>query len=125
MSRRFALVTVLLVAAGSFLVGLIVAGSLTPAPAVSRPSRPLSSIPTAAARLVSTSSLVNFADVAERLNPAVVNIDATSRGGGSPTDEGDLAGPPSRDGDGHPWEHPNRGEDLEAPRRGTGSGVVI
>ena len=44
MSRRFALVTVVLVAAGSFLVGLIVAGSLTPAPAVSRTTRP-SSVP--------------------------------------------------------------------------------
>ena len=40
MSRRFALVTVLLVASGSFLVGLIVAGSLTPAPADSRTNVP-------------------------------------------------------------------------------------
>ncbi len=36
MSRRFALVTVVLVATAAFLVGLIVAGSMTPAPADSR-----------------------------------------------------------------------------------------
>ena len=123
MSRRFALLTVLLVAAGSFLVGLIVAGSLTPAPAVSRTVRP-ASVPSGSARLASTSSLVNFADVAERLNPAVVNIDATSRGGGAPPDDSDLSGTP-RDGDGHSWEGPGRGEDLDVPRRGTGSGVII
>jgi len=120
MSRRFALVTVLLVAAGSFLVGLIVAGSLTPAPAVSRTTRP-ASLPSATARLASTASLVNFADVAERLNPAVVNIDATSRGGST----GDDGEPPvPRDGS-RPWEHPSHGDDLDVPRRGTGSGVII
>jgi S1-C subfamily serine protease len=122
MSRRFALVTVLLVAAGSFLVGLIVAGSLTPAPAVSRTTRP-SSVPSATTRLASTSSLVNFADVAERLNPAVVNIDATSRGGQNPGDS-DQPGPPAEDYS-RPWEAPNRGDDLDVPRRGTGSGVII
>jgi serine protease Do len=122
MSRRFALVTVLLVAAGSFLVGLIVAGSLTPAPAVSRTTRP-ASVPAAAARRASASPLVNFADVAERLNPAVVNIDATSRGGQNPEDT-DLSGPPAERYS-HPWEAPNRGDDLDVPRRGTGSGVII
>ena len=123
MSRRFALVTVLLVAAGSFLVGLIVAGSLTPAPAVSRTTRP-SSVPSAAARLASTSSLVNFADVAEQLNPAVVNIDATSRGGGQNPEDSDSSGPQT-EGYSHPWEAPNRGDELDVPRRGTGSGVII
>jgi serine protease Do len=122
MSRRFALVTVVLVAAGSFLVGLIVAGSLTPAPAVSRTTRP-TSVPPAGVRLASSSSLVNFADVAERLNPAVVNIDATSRGGGQPSEDTDTSAPP-RDGSARPWE-PNRGDELDVPRRGTGSGVVI
>ena len=124
MSRRFALVTVLLVAAGSFLVGLIVAGSLTPAPAVSRTSRPSSSL-TASARLVGgVPALVNFADVAERINPAVVNIDATSRGGAPDGEDGDEGAPP-RDGYVHPWENPNKGGDLDVPRRGTGSGVII
>ncbi len=83
MSRRFALVTVVLVATAAFLVGLIVAGSMTPAPADSRTTRP-----TRTASAVRTSSLapalVNFADVAEQINPAVVNIDATSRGSARP-----------------------------------------
>src|SRR5688500_9631502 len=40
----------------------------TPAPAIKRP-------------VAGAPGLVNFADVAERLNPAVVNIEATTRAG--------------------------------------------
>ena len=111
MSRRFALVTVSLVATTAFLVGLIVAGSLTPAPAGST-TPPLPPGP-AAASLRSTfgpPALVNFADVAERLNPAVVNIDASSR-----TPDEDRSG--YQEG----W---GRGEG-DAPRRGSGSGVIV
>src|SRR5688572_22098123 len=111
MSRRFALVTLVLVATTAFLVGLIVAGSLTPAPADSRTMRA-----THAAGPMRTASasptLVNFADVAEHINPAVVNIDATSRGTRDDRDE--RSGPP--------WES-DRGD--SSPRRGTGSGVII
>src|SRR3954451_16800148 len=78
MNRRFVLVTLALPATAAFLVGLIVAGSLTPTTARSdnrgAPVRPV------AARTVSTAGGVNFADIAERINPAVVNIDATWRG---------------------------------------------
>ena len=110
MSRRFAVVTVSLAATTAFLVGLIVAGSLTPAPASSTP------VPVATlepARLPpGPPALVNFADVAERLNPAVVNIDAASRGG---EDQ-----PETRYG----WNGaPPGGSD--APRRGAGSGVIV
>ena len=117
MSRRFALVTVVLVAAGSFLVGLIVAGSLTPAPADSRTSR-TPAVLTAVHAGGAPGSLVNFADVAERINPSVVNIDAMS-----------LVAPtarrtPERNGFVHPWETPHQ-NDIESPRRGTGSGVII
>jgi serine protease Do len=111
MSRRFALVTLVLVATTAFLVGLIVAGSLTPAPADSKTMRA-----THAAGPIRTASasptLVNFADVAEQINPAVVNIDATSRGTRDDRDE--RSGPP--------WES-DRGDN--SPRRGTGSGVII
>ena len=114
MSRRFALVTVLLVASGSFLVGLIVAGSLTPAPADSRTSR----LPAAVSGRTAAVTLVNFADIAERINPSVVNIDATS-----------LA--PARrrrqwhkNGYAHPWESPHD-RDIATPRRGTGAGLII
>ena len=111
MSRRFALVTVVLVATAAFLVGMIVAGSMTPAPAVSRtPGTPLAAGPSRGG--AAAPSLVNFADVAEVINPAVVNIDATSRAGGG-TGE-DSAVPP--------WES-ERGQGV--PRRGTGSGVII
>ena len=81
MTRRFIAVTIGLAATVSFLVGLIVAGTMTPAPASSAPEpRPAKTraAHTAAAGAVATS----FADIAERLNPAVVNIDATSRGDG-------------------------------------------
>ena len=80
MSRRFALVTVSLTAIAAFLVGLVVASSLV------RPSRSStvsrtgqSAIQAAPAMGRVTAGGVNFADIAERLNPAVVNIDATSR----------------------------------------------
>ncbi len=111
MSRRFALVTVVLVATAAFLVGLIVAGSMTPAPAVSRTPRASAARPAATTRGLASPALVNFADVAEHINPAVVNIDATSRpAGGGQTPEGVPA----------PWER-----DDDGPRRGTGSGVIV
>jgi serine protease Do len=116
MSRRFALVTVLLVASGSFLVGLIVAGSLTPAPADSG-TRSQAPMPAATRSALGPPVLVNFADVVERVNPAVVNIDATSLGSGDPEEEGSS-------GYVHPWGAPRR-RDLTITRRGTGSGVII
>jgi serine protease Do len=82
MSRPFAFVTLVLTAAMAFVIGLIVAG--TAAPALSRPqsiAAPASAIaPTASAPARAAAGLVNFADVAERMNPAVVNIEATTRG---------------------------------------------
>ena len=103
MSRRFTLVTVGLTAVVAFLVGAIVAGGfLRPevgaqglgagrvlAPTAATISSPRAALP----------PLVNFADVVERVNPAVVNIDATSDSSGGP-----------------------RGD---APRRGAGSGFII
>jgi len=68
---------------------------------------------------ISTPTSINFADIAARLNPAVVNIDATARarrarrlveeGGrrGGPVDPFDL------------------GRRPDAPRRGTGTGFLI
>src|SRR6478736_6105503 len=115
MSRRFALVTVLLVASGSFLVGLIVAGSLTPAPADSRTSR----LPAAASGRTAAVTLVNFADIAERINPSVVNIDATSL-----TPASEDGGTVDKNGYVHPWESPHD-RDIAKPRRGTGAGLII
>src|SRR6266849_10502215 len=83
MSRRFTYVTVALTALVAFLVGAIFAGGLMPSSAVMSGSpkvgavRP--SVHTPAAAPVAA-SVISFADIVERINPAVVNIDATSRG---------------------------------------------
>src|SRR5438874_2510095 len=125
MSNRFTLVTLALTAVVAFLVGAIFAGGLTPASVltgtvknvVARPaSRPIGS--------AASGALVNFADVVERINPAVVNIDSTTRGR-------DLRGRRGRTGsDQDPFEGPfdfsiPRNHDQNAPRRGAGSGFII
>jgi serine protease Do len=111
MSRRFAVVTVGLAAVSAFLVGLIVAGSYVPTSARSRETA--RAITSRAPALAAGAGAVNFADIAERLNPAVVNIDATSRG---------------RLPEGHPpvtEPTPGNPHGGDLPRRGTGSGFVI
>jgi serine protease Do len=61
---------------------------------------------------------INFADIASRLNPAVVNIDATARARRARRliDEGVRRGPVD------PFDLGRRGD---APRRGTGTGFLI
>jgi len=122
MSRRFTLITVALTAVVAFLVGAIFAGGVG-RPAVSAaPSKPA-----VAPRPMTTASpaapLVNFADVVEKLNPAVVNIDATSPGRESRRRRGrtsDIPDPPDS-----PFEFGPRQDRGDAPRRGAGSGFII
>lgn len=119
MNRRFALVTIVLTGTIAFLTGLNVSGSLQPpssvvaAPAASDGStttrRPPERVPAGA---------ISFADIAARINPAVVNIDATSRGRMGPPD-----GPPEADPFKDGPEDPSPGR--RAPRRGAGSGFII
>ena len=78
MARRFLVVTVCLVATVSFLVGLIVAGSTMPAPAQSAPPSVRGSALRATATPTTGPMTNSFADIAEQLNPAGVNIDATT-----------------------------------------------
>jgi serine protease Do len=120
MTRRFVAVTVSLTATVAFLVGLVVAGSMTPAPAMSAPDvRPA---PTKAAAVTTlTSGSVSFADIAERLNPAVVNIDATSRGDGRPRRRTGGALPDLPD----PFDRQQAPPDRDGPRRGAGTGFII
>ena len=127
MSRPFALVTLSFAAMTAFLLGLIVAGwapldgrrsqpaqpraqhasasqpDEAPEPAAAEvieraPLAVLSPVTTPAAM---AAGLVNFADVAERINPAVVNIEATTRSAGTngrrrrEQSEGNLQGPSS------------------------------
>jgi serine protease Do len=62
--------------------------------------------------------VVNFADVAERMNNAVVNIDSTSQGGDGRDPRGLL-----HRGDGSGEAPAPR--DLDIPRQGSGSGFII
>src|SRR5262245_5207871 len=118
MTRRFLIAMVCLTATVAFLVGLIVAGSMIPSRAVSAP-------PPAAAPPVRTFSTptailppgaVSFADIAERLNPAVVNIDATARGSDRRTRRFGLTLPDSPD---------LFDRERDGPRKGTGTGFVV
>src|SRR3982751_5030165 len=119
MSKRFTLLSVALSALVAFLVGLIIAGELTPAPVGSTAPRglPPAGETAHAAALAGAAMVVNFADVAERMNAAVVNIDSTSKGADGRDSrplrrgEGSIEGPAPRDPD--------------TPRQGSGSGFVI
>ena len=108
--RRFTLLTVVLSSAVAFLIGVLIAGGLTPGSVVSSsPSRPA---PGAAAKLANSRAVtgaVNFADVAERINSAVVNIDATSK-----TSRERRRG-----------QEADPGREYEGPRQGSGSGFLI
>ena len=113
--RRFTILTVALVAMVSFLVGLIIAGGFTPGPVVSTAPR-AAPVPTAASRAAGGPGLpavVNFADIAERINAAVVNVDATSS-------KTQREARPRRVPD--DLDSPR---EFEGPRQGSGSGFLI
>jgi serine protease Do len=121
MSRRFTVVTLALTAMVAFLVGAIVAGGFLRPTVEAETPRPPARVPTISAPGVARgalSPLVNFADVVARINPAVVNIDASSRGPGSePRARRRLPIPESPE----LFDGPRR----DAPRRGAGSGFII
>jgi serine protease Do len=125
MSRRFTIVSLVLTAAVAFLVGTIFAGGGSRSANVDaspETKRAASSRP--AGRLISP--LVNFADVVERVNPAVVNIDATSKARGKARRRGhqddDENGPDVLDG---PFESAQPKRDGDLARRGEGTGFII
>ena len=106
--RRFTILTVALASAVGLLVGLILAGQFTPTPVVTSAPRSYPAVSDIARPILPVAGFnSNFADVVERINSAVVNIDATSNrgGGGLPY----LRDAPRYDG----------------PTRGAGSGFVI
>jgi serine protease Do len=110
--RRYTLIIVTLVAVVSFLLGVMVAGgSLPPSPALAAqpPGATIRPVPRHADAAAGIGA-PNFADVAERLNTAVVNIDAASRGGRDRRSRGgDEDGP----------------RDFDIPQQGSGSGFII
>jgi serine protease Do len=115
MSKRFTIVTVALTAVVAFLVGLIIAGEFTPTSVVITAPRGAAMAAETArpAALALGPAVVNFADVAERINAAVVNIESMSK-------TSDLRDPRRyfrRDGG------PDR--DFDMLRQGTGSGFII
>src|SRR5262245_59789978 len=123
MSRRFTIVTIVLTAVVAFLVGAIVAGGIARS-AVSAGAPAKTAAP--AARAVSHANpalngLVNFADIVERINPAVVNIDATARGRERARRRGRTFMEPPDPMDGPGGDGPR----SDAPHRGAGSGFII
>jgi serine protease Do len=118
MTRRFLVATVCLTAVVAFLVGLIVAGSMTPAPAVS--ATPKKVVVARAPDALAAADAVSFADIAERLNPAVVNIDATSRGSDARSRRFGMSLPDSPDLFDGPFDR-----DRQGPRKGAGTGFLI
>ena len=125
MTRRFTVLTVALVATIAFLVGLVVAGSLSPMAAltVAAPA----TRPGFTATASGPTLLVNFADIAARVNPAVVNIEAIVAPDrvadrlppGHPT----LPGTPNGPGIGGDGASPEDG--FGETDRGSGSGFLL
>src|SRR5438477_10484735 len=125
MSRRFTFVTVALTAVVAFLVGAIFAGGLAPSAVVTGTPRMPTARPVAHLPGAAPTGLVNFADVVERLNPAVVNIDATARGHESRRRRNRLGAPDPPDLFDGPFDFGTPRPDREAPHRGAGSGFII
>ena len=126
MSRRFTFVTVVLTAFVAFLVGAIFAGGVARS-AVSAGAPQKRAASRVAARPGGASALpplVNFADVVERINPAVVNIDATKRGRDGRRRRGRSGAPEAPDPFDGPFDFGTPRE-RETPRRGAGSGFII
>jgi serine protease Do len=118
LSKRFTFLTVGLTSTVTFLVGLIVAGSLVPSRAVSetRPDPP--AVRTAAnVPVPSLGGVIDFADVADRINPSVVNIDASSPSGEDRE--------PRRRRRPDDWFEGPLGPDSDNGRQGAGSGFII
>jgi serine protease Do len=123
MSRRFTIVTVALAAVVSFLVGAIFAGGIVRSDLAAGAST--TSSPARATRAsnatAALSPLVSFADVVERINSAVVNIDATTRGRETRRRRSRTIAPDGPD----PFDGPDIGPRGDGARRGAGSGFII
>jgi serine protease Do len=78
--RRFTILTVALASTVAFLVGLLIAGQFSSAVVTTAPRLAPRPAPGLTLPAGIGGGAANFADVAERINAAVVNIDATSRG---------------------------------------------
>jgi len=109
---RQTLLTAALCSAVAFLVGLAVAGQSGPVSVQASQASPTLKPMPARATGGALPGAVNFADVAERINPSVVNIDAATRGG---RDRRRRGGEDSGD----------QSRDFDVPRQGSGRGFII
>jgi serine protease Do len=121
MSRRFTCVSAGLLAVVAFFVGTIFAGGVARSLVLAGPGES-SAARQSTARPAVAGSLVNFADVVARVNPAVVNIDATSktrgrRGHGKSDEDDDLQDAP--------FDSVQPKRDADPARRGEGTGFII
>jgi serine protease Do len=124
MSRRWTLVSLGLTAVVAFLIGTLSASRVAPSTAAAA-----GGAPHPLRRAVSTAAapparpLVDFADVVARVNPAVVNIDATMK----PRDRRrrDRQAPDPNDPFDTPFDFGGPKRDADAPRRGAGTGFII
>ncbi len=116
MSKRFTFITLALSASVAFLVGVILAGGVARPVVSSAPVReaPAPDRPRTVS-LGASAGVVNFADVAERINPAVVNIDAASKPRGRAPARLFQRGA----------EDPDGARDPDVPRQGAGSGFIV
>jgi serine protease Do len=124
MSRKFTFVTLALTAVVAFLVGAIFAGGVSRSSVVAGPKSPppktISNPGTASAL-----PIVNFADAVERINRAVVNIDATSRVGDTRRRRLRTPLPEPPDLFNEPFDFGTPRYDRDPMRRGAGSGFII
>src|SRR5688572_10650647 len=130
MTRQFAWITAALTGIIGMLMGIILS---TPRPQPLAAQHPATraagtrdaglirpEVPAATERInASSPGSINFADIAARLNPAVVNIDASARSRRARR----LAEEGGRPGD-DPFDL-GRQRGADTPRRGTGTGFLI
>ena len=128
MSRKFTFVTLALTALVAFLVGAIFAGCVSRSAVVAGTKSPAprpAALPMNLGSASSPSPVVNFADAVERINRAVVNIDATSRVGEARRRRPRTPLPEPPDLFNEPFDFGTPRYDRDPMRRGAGSGFII
>src|SRR5262245_56790432 len=108
MTSRFAAITIGLAMAVGAMIGLVLAGNLTPQQAQSEP-RTGHVTPAASVKAAAPAGAASFADIAEQLNPSVVTIDASARGTRYRRLGGGTAPDPTQDGLGRGGERDRDG----------------
>ena len=118
MSRRFLVAVACLSASVGVLLTVVIGGSLSPGAAISSPAVRTPAAHTDRGVAPATTHAPSFADAAERVNPAVVNIDALSHPAHPPRFNSSARNAPEL------FERPPNDE-RDRLRRGTGAGFLI